>query len=70
MTESAERPSRRGDGSLAWALLILGSALVVTIGDFVLLREATGFLTSGYNTVSIGSGASSGSPLNTSRSPF
>lgn len=66
MTGSAARPSRRGDGSLAWALLILGSALVVTIGDIVLLREATGFLTSGYNTVSIGSAVEIGAYLGAS----
>lgn len=49
------RPAPRQ--SLAWWILLGVSAGVVTIGDIVLLREATGFLTSGYNTVSIGSAA-------------
>lgn len=49
------RPAPRE--SLAWWILLGVSAGVVTIGDIVLLREATGFLTSGYNTVSIGSAA-------------
>lgn len=41
--------------SPAWWLLLWASALVVTVADIALLREGTGFLTTGYNSVSIGS---------------
>jgi len=57
VSASSERSSRRRDAPTAWILLLLASALIVTIGDIALLREATGFLTSGYNTVSISSAA-------------
>ena len=47
-----EAPRR---GLLAWLGLLLLAAVAVTAGDLVLLREGTGFLTSGYNSVSISS---------------
>ena len=55
MSGDAETPVTRPAWSVAWTLLLAVSALVVSFADIVLLREATGFLTSGFNSVSIGS---------------
>jgi hypothetical protein len=41
--------------SMAWLLLLGCSSIVVTFGDIALMREGTGFLTSGFNSVHIGS---------------
>jgi len=40
---------------MAWLLLLGCSAVVVTFGDIALMREGTGFLTSGFNSVHISS---------------
>jgi hypothetical protein len=49
---TAERDTRQPPRSWseAWLLLLGGCCVAVTLGDIALLREATGYLTSGFNS--------------------